>query len=628
MGVETHISFAGFELITRATASYYGAGSDDYTEIDGEYMGSSIYGSSTFSYSWEYDSAIGMIYHGNDGVNITFFFNDEEVGPEFAYKYTTSATDSNLPISSTTTFENTTEYVFLPSETISTSWSDTTTSNETRNRTYTTIASTSSVPYGVNVGGAFEPIVRCQKTSGLAIIFEPLIGTEWSIEGSALNYYQLFESTGTYSPTYGNLFFDSDFARTIFAITSSLPPNSSFQQGSTVTLTYAYTSNAETTITIINSQVETNINGQLYLTSAPNEIVNTVKITTASSTLNYILADEFTETASTGDVSVLTLQRIALVKSTAVHYIVDNFYTYSSTFTYSGLIDTTRMYSYTAFSQSCGSHSESYAYETVFGDPPVTETRTQYYTTIIPLLANTYFVSYYPLLLGTSKSEWNKFYIQKYPVNPFAIAFTAGSANRYAGSINGASNVIFTSYKFDVLNDFSVNPRLYVPINATEYSYDTDNTSYYTQTIQAVSIPSAFYYGLSSATVSRTTLTSNSTTVTGTSGTQAVGYVGVQTTAFCGHVGANNFQNEFWNPPFNSRKIMHTIGVLGSSASYSMNGYFVYNSAFSRTTAGDSVNPISIIGNGQVTTIIASRIDGGACFPYATNSIRYANSYR
>jgi len=627
MGIGTHYDFQDFALITRATASYYGAGSDGFTEIDGEYMGSSVYGSSTFAYIWEYSSAIGMIYRGND-VNITFFFNDEEVGPEFAYKNTTSQTNANLVISSTTTFQNSSDYVFLPSETISTSWSDKTTSNTSRNRTYTTIASTSSVPYGVNIGGAFEPIIKCQKTNGLAIIVEPLIGTEWSIEGSALNYYQLFESTGTYSPTYGNLFFDSDFATTIFAITSSLPPNSPFQQGLTVTLTYAYTSNENMTVTIENNQVQTFVNGQLYLTSAPNEIVNTVKITTSSSVLEYPLADEFTETASTGDVSALTSQKMILVKSTAVHYIVDNFYTYNSTFTYSGLIDTTRMYSYIVFTQSCGSHSESHTYESVSGDPPVTETKTQYYTTIIPLLTNTYFVSYYALLLGTSNSQWNKSYLQKYPVNPFAIAFTSEDANRYAGSINGASNVIFTSYKFDVLNDFSVNPRLYVPINATEYSYDTANTSIYTQTIQAVSIPSAFYYGLSSATVSRTTLTANSITTTSVTGTQAVGYVGVQTTALCGHVSANNFQNEFWNPPFNSRKIMHTIGILGSSASYNMNGYFVYNSALSRTTSGDSVNPISIIGNGQVTTIIASSINGGACFPYVTNLIGYANSYR
>ena len=72
---------------------------------------------------------------------------------------------------------------------------------------------------------------------------------------------------------------------------------------------------------------------------------------------------------------------------------------------------------------------------------------------------------------------------------------------------------------------------------------------------------------------------------------------------------------------------MHTIGVLGGSASYNMNGYFVYNSASARTVSGDSVNPISIIGNGQVTTIIASMIAGGG-YPYVMNIIGYANSYK
>ena len=70
--------------------------------------------------------------------------------------------------------------------------------------------------------------------------------------------------------------------------------------------------------------------------------------------------------------------------------------------------------------------------------------------------------------MGTSKSEWNKFYYQKYPVNPFAIAPASSGANRYASSINGANSVIFTSYKFDILNDFYVNPKIYVPINAKE----------------------------------------------------------------------------------------------------------------------------------------------------------------
>jgi len=633
MGVGTHTDFQNFQLLTRITQSVFGAGSQGETAIDGDYYGSSQYGALLISYSWQYSQNIGMVYNGinnTDAINFTLYFSDEDNNALYAYKNTTTDTSEDLAISSTTTYEATTEYVFLPDETISTSWSDKTTSNITRNRSYTTISSTANEPYGLGDGGAFEANIICQKTNGLALVFEPHIGSDWSVEGSALSYYQLFTATGEYSNTYSNIFFDKDLSTTISAITTTGAANSSFQAGSTVNLTYAYTSNAQTTITIINSQVETNINGQLYLTSSVNQETSFYKIVTESSSLSYVIAEEFTETAETGDISALFSQRITSVKSTAVHYIIDNFYTYNSTFTYSGLIDTTRMYSYLLFSQSCGSHSSTSAYETTSGpeSAPVPTTSTQSFTTIKPVLTNTYFVSHYSILLGTSKSEWNKSYIQKCVVNPFAIAFTSEDANRYASSINGASNVIFTSYKFDVLSDFSLNPKLYVPINATEYSYNTDNTSYYTQTIQAVSIPSAFYYGLSSATVSRTTLTSNSITTTSVTGTQAVAYAGAQSTVLGGHISKNDFENAYWTPPFNSKKIMHTIGVLGkSSASYNMNGYFVYNSALARTVVGDSVNPISIIGNGQVTTVIASAITAQSCFPCVSNVIGYANSY-
>jgi len=629
MGIGAHVDFQGFSLITRATYSFFEAGSQSGTIISGDYYDFFEYGTTTISNSWEYNSSIGMINHYNGG-NLTYYFSDEENGALFATKYTTTQSGANLLIASTTTYEATTQYVFLPNETISTSWSDKSISYKTRNRNYTIISSIDSKPYGIDLGGAFEPVVICQNTNGLALIFEPLIGTDWSVDGSALNYYQLFTNTGTYSNTYGNIFFDKDLKTTIFAETSELVVNTSSQQGSTESLTYAYTSYDPTTITITKSPVETIINGQTYLTSSANQTVFFNKVVTESSSSTYILADEFTETASTGDVSVLVSEKIIAAKSTAVHYVVDNAYTYNTSFTYSGLIDTTQMYSYTIFSQSCGSHSETYTYETTSGEAsdPQPDTSTHSLSTIIPLLTNTYFVNYYSILLGTSNSEWNKYYYQKYPVNPFAVAFTAESANRYKASISGESNVIFTSYKFDILNDFYVSPKLYIPINATEYSYDT-NTSYYTQTIQAVSIPSNFYYGLGNATVSRTTLTSNSIALISSNGTQEVGYAGVQTTAVGGHVVKNDFENDYWNPPFNSKKIMHTIGVLGTgSADYKMDGYFVYNSVLNRTVVGDSVNPISIIGNGQATTVIASMFAGGSCFPYVSNLIAYANSYK
>jgi hypothetical protein len=469
MGVGTHIDFNGFELITRETAYYSGAGSESYGITEGDYMGKEQFGTYSASYSWEYLSNVGFSYHGladTSLVNFILYFSDEDNDPHFLEKKTTSVTNSNLAIASTTTYEASTEYTFLPSETISTSWSDKTTSNITRNRSYTTISATSSVSYSIGDGGAYEPFISCQKTNSLALVFQPHIGTEWTADGSRLTYYQLFTSTGAYSNTYSNLILDRDFETTIYAVTTALAADTSSQQGSTISLTYAYTSNAGENISITNAQVETFINNQMYLTTTADETIVFSKVVTASSSLSYIIKEEFTETAETGSVIALTTQRITAIKTTATHYIVDNMYTYNSFFTYSGLIDTTSMYSYVLFSQSCGTHLSTYEYDTTSGaesDPqPATSTQSEY--TTMPTLTNTYLVSYYPVLLGTTKSEWNKFYYQNYPVNRFAIAFTSDSAQRYMQTLQSGNGIILTSYKFDILNDFYVNPKMYVPI--------------------------------------------------------------------------------------------------------------------------------------------------------------------
>ena len=624
MGIGTHISLNDFDLVTRITAETsinISPLGEAYTFAEGDYITAVTYPDFTSSTYYEYNAGIGFIYNGS--TNTTYFFSDSSNSPVYKTNYTTSQNTEDWPIRSTLTYEASSSTYFLePFEIVSTTWVDITTTNTTRNRLYTEIASIGSVPFGVFA-------VECNRTNDVRVIIEPRIGQNWTVDGSALEYYQLFLATGEYVATHSVNYFDSNLQTTINAETTELFPTVSSRFGLSVTSNYEVTNFSETIITITKEQAETIVNEQLYLTSAETETIGTVKKVISLGTFSYILGESFSETTSSGSRRAVFAERITEIPTTATFYVVDNFYTYNSSFTYSGLVQTTAMYSYSLGSAAFGTSSSSTQFTFISGTETITASQSGYESK--PALGTRFFVEYYSILLGTELSIWNKSYAQAYVFNPFALAFTSETANRYAASIDSPYDVVFTSYKFDVLNDFSVDPKIYIPINATEFSYpeESTNSSSFTKIVQSVDIPSEFYYGSSKATVSRTTFTVNPTTVSTAFQSKDIGYVGSQTTGFGVQIGKNDFQNQFWNPPLDANRIMHTIGVLGkSSASYSMDGYIVYNSLFERTFAGDSVNPISIIGNGQITTIIGSSlVSSRFAFPYVLNKVSYVNSY-
>ena len=620
MGIATHIDFNGFELVTRLTKSIVAADLNNITEVFGDYMEGRTVGTSINSHFFIYQAS-GMVRAGNN-FTTTYFFTNEDFNVIALTKYTTTATFDDLPIRSTATFEASTEY-----DSISTTWEDISIEIQTRNRAYTELSSSNFSYYGLTVGGALEPRAECNRTNGLKAIIEKRIGPDWTVDGSYLLYYQLFTATGTYDATYGSNFFDSNLQKTISATSAQLFASEGTREGSTVSLTYTSTFGGTTTISLTESLVETQVNGQLYLTSRASSTTPVGMVSTASSSLSYVLREGFSETRSTGSVRALYGERITSVKTTAVHYVVDNFYTFNSSFTYGGLVDTTASYSYYIASAEFGTASQTGEYTDQEGTSTVTKTGTT--STFKPLLGSVFFVSYYSFLLGTSNTDWGKSYAQKYPFNQFALAFTEGNISKYAGSINSPYDVALTSYKFDILSDSSLNPKIYIPINATQYSYDEEDPLFLTKTVQSVSIPSAFYYGSGSATISRTTFTETPTGASNSFESKLFGYGGAQSTGLGRNVSKHDFQNSYWNPPFSSTKIMHTIGVLGKgSASYNMNGYYVYKSNLNRTTAGDSINPISVIGNGQVSTVIASRYVASVAFPYVLIAKTYVNSYQ
>jgi len=617
MGIATHIAFDGFSLVNRLTARFFNSNTNGFVAFEEGDVQSRGYtnqdGAEPDTY-FVYNAGQGFTKYGS-GTPTTYNFTDE-AGAFYSYKYTTHETSSDVTIRSTTTYEaSSSTYFFEPSfEIVSTTWEDITTTNTTRNRTYTEISATDSVPFAV-------PQVAVNRVLGVRVIIEPKIGTNWTVDGSALEYYQLFTDIGSYVGSYSNNYFDSNLATTIYASEVALTPDVSSRAGSTVYSTYerivfSYTSLEKS------GPVETIVNGQLYLTSIEPETIDTVKKVISSSTFSYVLGESFAETTSTGQRRAVFAERITTVYSTATHYQVDNLYTYNSFFTYSGLIETTAMYSYSLGSAAFGTRVVTGSFGLASTNKPALSTR--------------FYVDYYAIALGTSDSRWNKYYTQAYALNQFALASKSGSPNRYAVSVNSPYNVIFKSYKFDVIDDFSINPKIYIPINTTEYSYtgtDTDNpdtdSPYFTKTIQSVDIPSGFYYGATNASVSRTTYTVSPATILTSSNTKVLGYIGNETTVSGPQNSKVDFQNQFWNPPNTAEKIMHTIGVLGkSSASYNMDGYIVYNSNLERTFAGDSKNPISIIGNGQITTIIGSSlVSSRFAFPYVLNKIYYVNSY-
>ena len=603
MGIGSHIGFDGFGLNSLATIIVIGS---DFTEIDGFNIGSSSYGSNLFSSSFQYVSGVGFIEDGFFGTapySVTYFFSNPFAAIGTTAKYTTSETSESPIVSSTTTFEASTQYIFQD-ETISTTWQDITSTGLSSNRVYTNIQTSAVVSTRYALGGVN---IACNRVSGLKIIFEPRIGTQWTQDGSYLQYYQLFTATGTYYPTYNNISFDKDFHATISAQTNEFSVNKNFNAGATETLTYQYTEYSNTQVIISDEYSEIIQNGKLYLQTQATRTATFLKKFLQSSTTTYITAEEFNPSPATGSIGAFFTTKAISAKTTETHYIVDNFYTYNSTFTYSGLVDTTAQYSYSVFTQEYGTNSE---------DDVVTQ---------ILKYPHTCYQSYYSILLGTSNSEWNKYYVQKYPLNQYAVAL---SSSKYKEQLANATGIIFTSYKFDRLNDFSINPKFYIPINAVQYAYNSSNQSIYTKTVQSVSIDSGFYIGSGSATISRTTYSVDTSSSTTNSTVKQLAYSGSEQTGYCGHIFRSDFSNEYWNPPFSSNKIMHTIGIMGAGfASYSMDGYFVYDSILQRTVIPDSVNAISVIGNGQITTIIASELVANTAFPYVTNSVRYVNSY-
>ena len=571
----------------------------------------------------------------------SYYFADTDIHPFALNKQTTSTTDTNnYSIRSTTVTTLT-----LQTLETETTYTDLTETNSTAGRIATTTTETTTYGYGVGFDGGE---IFCNSFAGVALIIQPEYGFEWTQDGNALQYLEIFTTTGTFGAFHASIIKDNNqSAQTFPAESNQLVASSGIPRpiGSYLTITIISESIQTITYDIISEgggitlsfQSSYSFDGTNFKsdTDSPSSYsYNSMEA--VSSTFTKIIASEVVVVISPSDssgmsVGYFTTTKAIQASTTAQFFYVDQYLSYFSSFSYRSLVPTTAQSSYLLFEQGeFGSQVITYLTSSSTsnsGSDPIYTSQDSYgslqsaITEIeINKIPKIYYKSFYSLPIAPLGSNY---YTQISPAFRFVVGGTSDSIGGYKNSLSPESvftKIYFTTYKFE--RDGAVTPPIIaIPIDFTSES-ESGTISLYTY--QAVSIPSGFYFGSENASVYWTKLEFGSTTNTTQSFT--IGYAGAGSELTMGYYGGRDESDGSWSPLGNT--ILHTRGLVNtiSGASWSTDGYY-YWSGSQRVTSSPVSSAINPIGNGTPITYIGSEWADGFAFPVVSILKTYINSY-
>ena len=568
----------------------------------------------------------------------------------FSYSFSDYTDDSSaVPKLGTTTIG--TDSFYISSTTVTTitdtilstetTWTDVTTTYSEIPKTYTGTSATSE--FGVAING----IGTADDYSGEALIIQPHYGGDWTRDGSSLEYLHIFSTTGSFGPFHTSIIKDNEEIDQIFsAQRANLSSNIQYQLGQTTIYTVVSSSNRSITYdylsyaggTTLTFDTSYGFDGtQFYQNTASQSSYSFLKLTKISTSTSQIVNGEVTLDGQISDsdwnYAFYTATRAIQAVSTDIFYAIDQNLSYFNSFTYRGTINTTTTQKYVLLDAGLfGSSSTSNSGSTTFSEDntglnyTVSESYRQSFSDSFNsgLYARIFYKSLYSLEIGTQDNAWTKYYTQYSPSFKYVVGGESDSINGYKQSLTPTAlitKLYFTTYKFE--RGGAVNaPILAIPIDYTSES-DSGTQSFYTY--QSVNVPSEFCLGSASASVYWTQSVAGGTTNTTSSFTLA--YAGGGSVLTLGEFTQNDFSGGVGEVPYNSG-IYHTVGLVNTAngADWSKDGYYYWKSNI-RGTSGSTSNAISVVGNGEPITYIASEWVQARAFPVVSIVKSHANSY-
>jgi hypothetical protein len=631
-GSSSYSSSSSFSVVITTGAMPTGSGSDEFNTSGGSTIEESLYSyessnnTDVFTGKTEYLSEVGFNVE-NEGVGYTYYFSDY-YGAE---QYTTSATNANFDIKKTT--ETNLETVLYDS---TATWTDATTTLSNVNILYTNIQLSTTIGFQV-------PSVATLYFASPTLHIASACGYVWTAGENALQYLHYFTNVGEVSynggsrikEDEGNVSIPAEFTALNGNLTPAFSTDTTIQEEVNTTISYEYLDVVNSTFEISSNSIQ--FDGVRFSidTDYPTSF-NYFKSTIASSTTSFNLASLISFGGNSDDAGsrdILTTTKAIQISKIDTFYHINSFYSDFESFTYKGLIKTTAESSYLlfeapAFGSGSFSSSSANTFYTVDGNEIGTVTEASGETAQNASAGTTYrikqklYKSFYSLQLGIANDEWKKYYTRKVGNSNFAVQKSDGLGFSYVGSLTPTSvltKCFFTSYKFERTGAGKV-AVLYVPINYTSAGTDSKTTE------QTVSVPQSFYFGSTQASIYWTTKSEVNTSSTQTGTTSfVIGYAGGEGMLSIGYDAVNDFETNTFSPPFVQNKIFHTEPSI-YSGSWSKDGYYYYNSS-NRTSSGNASNAISVVGDGQYATYIASEYVGDMAFPVVSIIRSYVNSY-
>lgn len=609
------------------------SGSGSGSDHQGSIIRQAVGGAGLFS-QINFLENVGFSYYyadSNTVINATYYFSDYEDTDGIPRLTTTISTCMECPIRSTIETTKTTTIAG-----VSTTWTDVTTESQTASIEYTDIFVYETYSNRI-AGDLFYSLTYLVSGDGLVI--QPHYGTNWTQDGSNLQYLELFTNTGTYKPFDAIIIKDNDEEASTFypektTVSYNLALLNEYGVEITVisskaeTLTYEVTTYEVGTITFSTSyyffyltfytrsdfETERTFLKKAVVTSSLVQVIQTVE--------SFINEDEELRFNSMYSRAYYTDTRPIPVYTTATYYCPDNYLSYFSLLTYSGLIITTSQKDYiVADIGLIGTRILDYTDVFPNGDFAIGAT-----TTLIPKTRCLY-KAFSSIELETANSEWNKYYTQYSPNFNFVVGGTSNSVGGYVELTPSSliTKLYFTTHKFERTGAVKA-PILAIPINYTSIS-QTLSTSLYTY--QQATCPNEFLIGSSQASVYWTLSTQVGISFTSTTSSFTLSYNGSQSKLTMGYYDVIvDFATANVNQvPYNGN-IYYTKGIVNteSGASWLQDGKY-YWSGSDRTTSGFVDNIISAIGNGRVSTFVGSYWQENMAFPVLSNLKTHINSY-
>jgi len=543
---------------------------------------------------------------------ISFDFTDPDIRADGNLRFITSNFNTQLLIRKT---KSTTLTLYTAST--QKSYTDITTELLTANRDYTRTTATS-----LYLNAIGDENLYCNSIIGEKIVIQPHYGQYWTYDGDTLMYMHLFTSEGTYGEYHTGIYQDNiNSTIEIDVVSTSIAPNYFIESNQTSTIISEKTYELEIDSIVYTSEKTITFNGgyyyndyQLISNSNTSAIVFFPEKQTRVS--SYTFQSSYSQEGPTD-----ALYQSGFVTTTCQVNIITTSISSFFWFTY------TDSASYEVKVTANTTTSLEYVLAEV-GSSASDSTAVAGFTSGVTQIYRPFFgkKQLYSLLCP---NEGNPvFFTQESPAYNFAVA-NSSSFPVFRKSIvpeNRVTDCYFSSYKYFRYGVFR-NPPFFEPINFTSTSYSESNSfSIY----QNVNIPKEFYIGDSGASISKTTITFNSLSSSLSSDSFTIKYENSEDALRMGQITLN----DFYVQPNEVSNIYHTIGVENNqtgNASWSFDGYYYWSDS-ERVTAGLAENPISIIGNGNPKTIIASAwMDGGLAWDnrnaFVSITKTYQNSY-